>query len=303
MSLHNIGQLRGPEKALWSGSPRGAQLDLRVGEPDADDPGSGHGWGDTRVIRAEVIAALLLGVQPGEAGYNPVIWLSGARIAGELSLPFADVHTTMLLENCYFEERPDLYFASLGFTSLRGSVIPGLLASNLRVNGHLRLSGCFLDGEVTLRGAKIAGGLLLERARMRGPAGWSLDGERLKVAGDVNMNEGFVSEGELRLFNAQIGGSLNLVGARVSAPDGRALSADNIHTDGSIYANRANIDGQVLLRHATLAGGLFLSDMHLSSRAGPALLGARLDAEEGLFLDGSDARVGYGLTTRGSAAT
>jgi hypothetical protein len=285
MNAHDIGQLSAPEKALWSGFPRGTQLDLSMGEPDADDPGCGHSWGDTRVIRAEVITALLLGVQPGEAGYNPVIWLRGARIVGQLSLPFADVHTTMLLENCYFEQRPDLYFASLGFTSLRGSVIPGLLASNLRVNGHLRLSGCSLDGEVTLRGAKIAGGLLLDGARMQGPAGRSLDGERLKVAGDVNMNQGFVSEGELRLFNAQIGGTLNLVEAQVSAPGGQALSADNIHTDGSIYAHRADITGQVLLRHATLNGGLFLEGAHLSNPDGPALLGARLDAEEGLFLD------------------
>jgi len=285
LNSYSSDKLSEPEQALWSGFPRGAGVDLRTGNPDADDSAGGRHWDEARVIRAEVIAALMLGAQPGEVGHIPLISLKGARITGQLALSFADVRTALLLEDCYFEERPDLYWASLGFTSLRRCVVPGMVASGLRVNGHLRLLACSFHGQVTLRGASIAGALLLDGSRMSNPGGWSLDAERLKVAGDVHMNEGFISEGELRLFNARIGGWLSLVEARLSAPAKLALSADDIHTGGSIYAHRADIEGQVRLQHAALKGGLYLSEAHLRNSGGPAILGARLDAEEGLFLD------------------
>jgi len=274
-----------PEEALWAAFPRGARVDLRDGDPGADDPSHGDRWGDERVVRAEVIVALMLGVQESEPGHAQLVSLRGARITGQLALSFAETRTTLLLEDCYFEQRIDLYWTSLGFTSFRGSVLPGMVASNLQVKGHLRLTGCSIGGEVRLRGARIAGALLLDGAQLHNPDGWSLDGERLTVGGDVNMHHGFVSQGEVRLYSAQIGGSLSLVEAHLSAPTARALSADNIRTDGSIYAHRAIITGQILLRHAALKGGLFLSGARLSNPDGPALLGARLDAEEGLFLD------------------
>jgi hypothetical protein len=277
--------LSAPEKALWSAFPRGIEVDLRSGDPGADDPAGGRGWGGARAVRAEVIAALLLGAQPAEPGYIAMVSLRGARICGRLALSHAEVRATVVLRECYFEERPDLYFTSLGYTSLRGSVIPGMLASNLQVSGHLRLTGCSFDAEVSLRGAKIAGGLLLDGARMRNPGGWSLDAERLQVAGDVNLNDGFSCEGGLRLVNAQTGGSLNLAGARLSNPGGLALSADNFRAGGSVRARQAQVSGQVVLRHAVLRGGLVLSGAHLANQHGPALLGARLDADEGLFLD------------------
>jgi hypothetical protein len=277
--------LSAPEKALWSAFPRGTEVDLRSGDPGADDPAGGQAWGQARAVRAEVIAALLLGMQPAEPGYIAMISLRGGRICGRLALSHAEVHATLVLRDCYFEERPDLYFTSLGYTSLRGSTVPGMLASNLQVSGHLRLTGCSFDGEVSLRGAKVAGGLLLDGARLSNPGGRSLDAERLQASGDVNMNDGFSSEGELWLVNARIGGSLALTGARLSNPGGRALSADNIRADGSVRARQAHVSGQVALRHAVLKGGLVLSGAHLAHEHAPALLGARLDADEGLFLD------------------
>ena len=257
------------------------------------------------MVRAEVLAALLLGVQPVEAGHIPVVSLKGARISGRLILAFAQVHATLLLQECYFEERPDLYFAAVAFISIRRSIMPGLVGSNLRVDGHLRMTGCSFTGEVTLRGAKIAGGLLLDGAQMRPAGGFALDADRVEVAGDVLLDSGFSARGEVRLSNARLGGSLALAEADMSAPERPALSADNIRIDGSIHAYRAKIDGQIRLQHASLKGGLFLSGARLSNPGGAVILGARLDAEEGLFLDHltcdgevqlSHARIGRTLT-------
>ena len=216
------------------------------------------------MVRAEVLAALLLGVQPVEAGHIPVVSLKGARISGRLILAFAQVHATLLLQECYFEERPDLYFAAVAFISIRRSIMPGLVGSNLRVDGHLRMTGCSFTGEVTLRGAKIAGGLLLDGAQMRPAGGFALDADRVEVAGDVLLDSGFSARGEVRLSNARLGGSLALAEADMSAPERPALSADNIRIDGSIHAYRAKIDGQIRLQHASLKGGLFLSGARLT---------------------------------------
>jgi hypothetical protein len=273
------------EQAVWSAFPLGAEVDLRTGDPDADNPAAGDAWGEARAVRAEVIAALLLGVQPVGAGSIPVVSLKGARVPGQLNLSFAQVRTTLLLDGCYFEERPDLYFADLGFISLRRSVMPGLIGSNLRVDGHLRMTGCSFLGEVTLRGAKIAGGLLMDGARMRPAAGFALDADRVEVAGDALLDSGFSAHGEVRLSNARLGGSLALADAELSAPGQTALSADNIRIDGSIHGYRARVDGQIRLQHASLQGGLFLSGAQISNPGAAAILGDRLDADEGLFLD------------------
>jgi len=65
------------EEALWAAFPRGTRVDLRDGDPSADDPSHGDRWGDERVVRAEVIAALLLGVQAPEPGRIQVVSLRG----------------------------------------------------------------------------------------------------------------------------------------------------------------------------------------------------------------------------------
>ncbi len=141
--------------------------------------------------RRGVIAALLLGAQDIEAGYTPRVWLIGARIAGALCIPFAKVRVPLLLEHCSFDESPDLYWATLGFTSLRGSVLPGLGASNLSVGGHLRLSESSIAGEARLLSGTITGGLLLDGARLSNPGGTALDGERLRVRGGCSPSRRF----------------------------------------------------------------------------------------------------------------
>ncbi|GAA0580335.1 hypothetical protein [Actinomadura livida] len=46
---------------MWTAFPRGEWVDLRTGDPEQDDVAAAGHWDDDRVVRAEVIAALLLG--------------------------------------------------------------------------------------------------------------------------------------------------------------------------------------------------------------------------------------------------
>ena len=49
-----------PERALWAAFPSGAWVDLRSGDPDQDDPANAGCWSAERMVRADVVTALLL---------------------------------------------------------------------------------------------------------------------------------------------------------------------------------------------------------------------------------------------------
>ena len=78
-----VTELTEPEQALWLAFPRGAWVELGEGSPAADDP--------SRVIRAEVISALLLGAGNSEPGHAPAVRIRGGRITGRLDLMGATV--------------------------------------------------------------------------------------------------------------------------------------------------------------------------------------------------------------------
>ena len=280
------------EAALWDAYACGKFVDLRKGDPRTDNPARSARWGSGRTIRGEVISRLVLGAEPGESGFVPGVLLAGARITGRLSLSFADSPHALVLEHCFFEERPDLYWAALGFTSFQGSVLPGLLAANLTVRGHLRLSDCSFTGEVRLRGAKIAGGMLLAAASLSNPSGVALNALRAEVAGDLSMVGGLTCQGEVLLAGARIGGSLLLGRARISAPGRVVLAADNIEVRESIQAENAQVTGEVCLQQAAIGGGLYMSGTELANPGGKAMSGARLEAAKGVFL-------GRGFTAHG----
>lgn len=280
------------EAALWDAYACGKFVDLRKGDPQTDNPARSARWGSGRTIRGEVISRLVLGAQPGESGFVPGVLLAGARITGRLALSFADSPHALVLEHCFFEERPDLYWAALGFTSFQGSVLPGLLASNLTVRGHLRLADCSFTGEVRLRGAKIAGGMLLAGVSLSNPSGVAVNALRAEVAGDLSMVGGLTCEGEVLLAGARIGGSLLLGRARISAPGRAVLAADDIEVRESIQAEDAHLTGEVCLQQAAIGGGLYMSGTEIANPGGKAVRGTRLEAAKGVFL-------GRGFTAHG----
>lgn len=73
-------ELTAAERALWDAFPDGGRVDLRTGVPEEDDPATGAEWGAGRTVRAEVVAALLLGGGPARAGGVAALRLAGARI-------------------------------------------------------------------------------------------------------------------------------------------------------------------------------------------------------------------------------
>ncbi|MFG6192070.1 hypothetical protein [Nonomuraea sp. JJY05] len=263
-----ITDLHPAERAVAEAVPHGREVDLRSGDLDP-------------VVRAQALAEVLLGEHDGP---KPALRLIGARITGLLHLAFAEIGFPVTLEQCAFDETPDLYQTRTRFLSLSGSTLPGLIASNLQVDGNLRLAGCHVTGELRLSGARVSGNLNLNRAHLENPGGAVVNGEHLDVGGNLRAQDGFSSHGEIILTAARIGAAVNLDEARLHAPGGMAFEASNLTAQVGLFARRMTVDGEICVRSARVGGPLTLRGSRVRNPGGIAVRGGGLNAEGGLFL-------------------
>lgn len=155
-----VPDLSEPERLLWDAYPRGAWADFRAGRPAADPPDV-TGLRPERVIRAEIIRALLLGAGATEPGYAPGLRLRGARVSGALDLSGADLSGALVFEHCNFED--EIRFAESVTRTIRitESRFPGFDGTRMRVDGILDLSDCAAGQAVTLDQARVTGEVCL----------------------------------------------------------------------------------------------------------------------------------------------
>ncbi|MFI6922773.1 hypothetical protein ACIBIZ_22720 [Nonomuraea spiralis] len=278
-----IADLNDAERAVAAALAHGREVDLRAGDPAADDPATAASWGPERTVRAEVLAGLLLGGFD-EPAAKPGLTLAGARITGVLHLAFAELAFPITFQGCAFDHSPDLYQARTRFLSFSGSLLPGLIASNVQVEGNLRLAGSRVTGEVRLPGGRISGNLVLNGARLSHPSGTAFNGEHLDVAGHLRAQDGFACDGTLVLSSARIGGAVELDRARLNTPGGTALEASNVIVQVGLFARKMEADGEVSVRFARVTGPLTLRGSRIRRPDGLALRATGLNAEAGLFL-------------------
>ncbi|UBU17573.1 hypothetical protein [Nonomuraea gerenzanensis] len=276
-------ELTAAEQAVAAAVRRGHDVDLRSGDPAHDSPANVAAWEAGRSVRAEVLAQLLLGEYTDPAD-KPALRLSGARITGLLHLAFRELDLPVTFSDCVFDEAPDLYQARTRFLSFAGSSLPGLIASNLQVEGDLRLTGCHVTGELRLRSARVSSNFSLNGARLEPAAGAALNAEHLDVGSNLLARDGFSCVGEIILTAARIGAAVNLEGARLRAPGGLAFGGSNLVVQVGLFAREMSVTGEFSLRFARVSGPLTLRRSVLRNPGGLALHAGGLNAEAGLYL-------------------
>ncbi|MBO2456101.1 hypothetical protein [Actinomadura violacea] len=275
----NIEDLTPPERLLWEAFPSGESVDLSSGDPALDDPGYAPHWGHDRMVRAEVLVALLVGAVEPEPGRVAAVRLSGARITGSLNLGHAEVRVPLALTACSFDEAPHLYWASMNSVHLMGCRLPGLVASGTRVDGHLWLEGSRITGGLWLDGAHITGILNMSGVQLSNPGGDALLADRLTVEANVYCDQGFAANGEVRLPGARVGGQLIFRKARLHNPSGAALYASRLDVAANVFCDGGFVaEGEVRLRGARVGGYL-------------SFVGAQLSAPERTALNADDLTV------------
>ncbi|RNF83000.1 oxidoreductase [Streptomyces botrytidirepellens] len=259
-------ELSAAERALWDAFPEGQWVDLRTGIPEDDDPAGGTQWGPERTVRAEVVAALLLGGNTEQSSRVASLRLAGAHITGRLDLAGADISHLLWLRECRLAQEVGLHAASTRTIRITGSRVPGVEAELARIDGHLDLDGSVMEtGRLSLMNAHVAGELDMDGTRILAPGEWAVWAGGLTMGGGIYCRDGFTARGGVRLPGAQLSGGLFMPGARLENPDGVALVADNVTAPvvdmsqgfsaaGTLRIRGARISDLLTLERATLGG-------------------------------------------------
>jgi hypothetical protein len=270
----SIANLSEAEQKLWSAYSRGAWVDLRTGDADTDQLSLAHTWPPSRVVRAEVMSALLLGAAGPQVGGFPALRLRGARITGRLDLTGTTVDHAIVCEYCLFEDEVCFVDATTKTVRIAESSLPSFSGARMRAEGIVDFAGSVLEGALSVDRAAVVGELCLRRAVVgRDPAVVAVSAEGLSVDGLVECCEGFTCTGTVLLRGARITGSLDLSGASLTAAGWPALRADNAVIGGRFSGTGLRAVGEVRLSNTRIAGWLSLVGADLRN-PGDVALGA-----------------------------
>jgi hypothetical protein len=266
----NPADLTEAEQLLWKAFPRGAWVDLG-GSPAGAPP----------VIRAEVIAALLLGAVPAEPGSAAGIRLRGATVAGPLELAGGTVTQPLVCEGCLFDT--ELRFVDGSFRTVRilDSELPGLDGSRLRLDGILDLTGSRIAGCVRLEHAKVSGQLRM-RASRAGAGSEAVAATGLSVDGDVDCSH-LEARGQVAFRAATVAGTLDLTGARIASPGGRGLVLSYASIGGKLECRYLVVEGETRANNCRVAAHVSMSAARLENPAGVAFFAGGLNVGGGAF--------------------
>ncbi|SNT45547.1 hypothetical protein SAMN05216276_104521 [Streptosporangium subroseum] len=306
-----VEDLSDAERRVWEAFPHGEEVDFTTGKPDEDDPAVGAVWGMERTVRARVIAALLMSEEVPRSHRIPAIRIKGARITERMNLAYSTICHSARFLSCFFEQAPGLYWARCQQMSFKGSHLPGLSASNVHMDGHLRLDGCVATGLLELRGAQLAGSLTMNRARIF-TLGMAIDCDRIQTGRGLSA-KGLHATGQVRLSSARVIGAMVLDGARLTDTRGLPLDLDGLVADGSVLCRGMAVTGMVSLRNARVTGPFSFTGTTIDHPGQMAFRGSRITAEGGLYLgDGftatgtvrlADSRIDRELSLKGAHLT
>ncbi|WP_449065053.1 pentapeptide repeat-containing protein [Planomonospora algeriensis] len=239
-------RLNPTERRLWDAYPTGAWVDLRSGDPEADDPANGESWGPERTVRAEVVAALLLGAREPEPGATPGLRLAGARITGNLDLSDGAVGAKLHLLNCHLSGTVDISDAKTQGLRFRGCELGRVRAARSTVDGLLDFDGSSVRG-LRMDNARITGQLRLARARVSPPD--AADPDLVRFMEDVRRP---YSEAERR---------------ERGLDDGHrwAIWAGGAVVDGGAFLRGLRATGGLRMVGAKFHGGLYLQEASITA--------------------------------------
>jgi cytoskeletal protein CcmA (bactofilin family) len=151
--------------------------------------------------------------------------------------------------------------------------------------------GFIADGGVRVVGAKIAGELSFNGARLGDGDGMALFADGISVAQDVFCGLGFIAHGVVRLSRARIGGSLDLTNATMTNEHGPALYADNVVIDGDLDCGSGfTANGEVRISRGQVRGEVDLRGSTLNNPDGDALDAYGLAVGKDMFCNGFHAQ-------------
>jgi len=226
-----------------------------------------------RLVRAELIRALLLGGDGVPALHEKGLRLGGAWITGVLDLEGCRIPRDIGLQDCLFEASPILLSAVIDTLAFDGSSLPGFAGERVEVRGDLLFRAGTITGPINLRGARIEGDLVFDGATLDAPNDRCVNAERIAVRGGA-LVRGAKIRGSLAMPGGRIGGHLDLVGTTIERPGEIAVDANSVTVGGDVALRHAIVTGTFSLETARVGGDIDLSGARI---ARPGCMAVNLD--------------------------
>jgi hypothetical protein len=260
------------EQLLWKAFRRGEWVDLRA-----------TGKAGRQVIRAEVIAALLLGAESAEPGCTAGIRLRGAAVTGRLNLSGGAVSWPLMCDDCEFDTELEVADAMLRTVGIVNSELPGFDGTRMRLDGILDLTASAITGPVLLKAAAVTGAVYMTGASISCPGKRALVLSYATIGGELT-GKNLAVEGESRAVRCRVDGQLNLSGARLRNQGGTALWAGGLEVGGgAFFASGFRASGEFRLIGAVLSANLSIDGATFDNRGAVAvnLAGASIGSLQG----------------------
>jgi cytoskeletal protein CcmA (bactofilin family) len=273
------------EQLLWEAFPRGAWVDLGRVDVPAEGLADAIGPDPARIIRAEVVGALLLGAVKVDAGWAAGIRLRGAVIIGQLDLASASVAWPLACERCWFDSEIGFAECSVKSISVVDSQLPGFNGTRMRLDGILDLRGSAISGTVRLEHAKVTGQLRMREAKVGTASAGAIavSASGLAVDGDLDAFR-LEAHGAVAMSSAAITGSVDLAGARITCPAQQALVMDYAVVGGKLDCRQIIVEGEFRILNSSVTAMILMNGARLDNPGEVALSGGGLTADGGVFL-------------------
>ncbi|MFD5825561.1 hypothetical protein [Lentzea sp. NPDC060358] len=231
--------------------------------------------GGGREIGAEFLAVQLLrgiGCRPRKLTLHEVV------VTGTLDVEAGEIGFAVKFERCTFNHTPNFEQTSVAGLYFKDCMLPGLLASQVRVLDGLSLQGCTVNGCVQLTGAQVGGQLNMRDCVIDGPAGGALKADGLRVEQDVYYCGKFKVTGLTHMIGAHIGGQFICEGATFRNPSReRAADLSGLVVKEHVFWGKGmSVEGEVNLSGADIAGRLVCEDTRFRSSGATAVLATGL---------------------------
>jgi hypothetical protein len=251
--------LSAAERRLWHAFPTGTKVILGEDRPSGPDP--------DRIVRAEVIAQLLLGGCETRDGFVPAVRLRGAYIVGRVDVTGGTVEHELRLEHCRLVEAPKFANAHTRQLRLSDCWMPGFDGGGLRADGYLSLSGSVIEGSVRLPRAQLLGGFRMNATVVtaRRDEEWALYSGAMIVDAGMFARDAVITGG-MRMVGARLNGGLFMQGATLDNPGRIAFEGQNmVVEDAAEFSAGFTARGTMRLRSARVNGILSFSKGVLDS--------------------------------------
>lgn len=236
------------------------------------------------LVRADVIAALLLGAGDPEPGRATAVRLRAATVTGRLDLAGGSAAWPAIFENCHFDSEPCFADSSARTVRIVNSELPGFHGTRLRLDGILDLAGTRLSGSVRLERAVIDGQMIMHGARVKAALeNHAVLATGLVVRGDLDCRS-LETDRPVSFESSAVEGAADFTGASISCPDTiRALDLAYADFGGKLDCHDLVVRGEMLAMNCRVAGQLSLSGSSLENPGGRAFSGGGIDVGAGLY--------------------